>query len=166
MTDLLATGVALLMNMSIEPWHTINDTVMGGMSSSEMLLTDEGLRFQGRISLENNGGFSSVRRLVSEDLNNSLGIRVTLKGDGRSYQIRLREDQNFDGTAWRHKFSTDGTTQVIEFVYPDFELVFRGRKIENAGSVNPVEIKQIGFLISDRIEGEFSLSILKMEILR
>ena len=166
MTNLLATEVTLLMSMSIEQWRTINDTVMGGMSSGEMVLTDEGLRFQGRVSLENNGGFSSVRRLVSEDLNNSLGIRVTLKGDGRSYQIRLRERQNFDGTAWRHKFSTDGATQVIEFVYPDFELVFRGRKIENAGSVNPVEIKQIGFLISDRIEGEFSLSILKMEILR
>ena len=154
------------MSMSIEQWRTINDTVMGGMSSGEIVLTDEGLRFQGRISLENNGGFSSVRRLVSEDLNNSLGFRITLKGDGRSYQIRFRENQNFEGAAWRHKFSTDGATQVIEFVYPDFELVFRGRKIENAGSVSPVEIKQIGFLISDRIEGEFSLSILKMEIMR
>lgn len=165
MVCLGVTGVAIMMSMSIEPWRSINDPVMGGLSSGRMESTEEGLSFQGVLSLRNNGGFSSVRRMVSEDLTSSRGIRLTVKGDGRRYQLRLRQDRDFDGVAWRREFSTDGSIQVIELTYPEFEPVYRGRIIENAGAINPAMIRQIGFLIADKIEGAFSLSILKMEIL-
>ena len=152
--------------MKTGTWRSINDTVMGGKSSSEVVVTKQGLRFQGKLSRQNNGGFSSARALVKEDLTNSTGIRITVKGDGRDYQIRFRQDHNFDGTSWTHGFSTDGSIQVIEAPYPDFEPVFRGRKVNNAGTIEPAKIAQIGYLIADKIEAEFSLSILKMEVMR
>ena len=155
-----------MMNMSIEPWYAINDNVMGGLSRGGIALSDEGLHFFGTLSLQNNGGFSSVRRPVSDDLTDSRGIRLTIKGDGRNYQLRLRQDQSFDGVAWRREFATDGSAQVIDLEYPEFEAVHRGRKIENAGTIDPAQITQLGFLIADKKEGEFSLSILQMEILR
>ena len=47
---------------SISVWWPLNDTVMGGVSSSRMELSGEGKAvFTGKVSLENNGGFSSVR---------------------------------------------------------------------------------------------------------
>ncbi|MGA9572457.1 MAG: CIA30 family protein [Lysobacterales bacterium] len=151
--------------MSIEPWHAVNDVVMGGLSSGRMVAGDEGLRFQGQLSLRNNGGFSSVRRVSNADFAHSRGVRLTVRGDGRSYQIRLRRDEKFDGVAWRREFSTDGMIQVIEFAYPEFEPVFRGRIVEEAGAIDPALIRQIGFLIADKKEGAFSLSVLKMELL-
>jgi monofunctional biosynthetic peptidoglycan transglycosylase len=166
MTNSATTKAQTVMDLSIEPWHAINDEVMGGLSSGTMVSSDEGLCFKGVLSLRNNGGFSSVRRTVSEDFSDSRGIRLTIKGDGRRYQLRLRQDQNFDGIAWRHEFSTDGSLQVIELPYPEFEAVVRGRIIKDAGAINPAMIRQIGFLIADKIEGRFSLSVLKMEILK
>ena len=153
-------------NMKIGAWHIINDTVMGGESSSDLVATKEGLLFHGQLSLQNNGGFASVRALVAEDLANSTGIRLTVKGDGRDYQVRLRQDRNFDGASWAYGFSTDGSIQVIEALYPDFEPVFRGRKLQDAGALEAAMIAQIGFLIADRIESEFSLSILDIQSIR
>ena len=65
-------SIALIMtvkrDMRIAPWRSVNDGVMGGFSAGGMEQSDEGLKFVGRLSLENNGGFSSARRLVEQDL--------------------------------------------------------------------------------------------------
>ena len=166
MINSIATGAAIIMNMSTEPWYAINDDVMGGLSSGSMTVTGKRLHFHGELSLQNSGGFASVRRLVSEDLAHCLGVRLTIQGDGRRYQLRLKQDRNLDGVAWRHEFSTDGSVQVIELKFPDFEPVIRGRLVKNAGTIDPAHIKQLGFLIADRLEGAFSLSIFKIEVLR
>lgn len=166
MTYLLAAGSFIMLSMSAGSWYTVNDGVMGGLSSGKMTMEDEQLLFHGELSLQNNGGFASVRRLVNEDMTGSIGVRLTVKGDGRKYQLRLRQDRNFDGIAWRHEFPTDGSTQVLELNYTNFEPVFRGRQIRSAGPVVPGQITQIGFMIADKTEGAFSLLILDIEFLR
>ena len=51
----------------LQDWIIVNDVVMGGRSSSTFKLDEDGLGvFEGNISLENNGGFSSLRRSFSE----------------------------------------------------------------------------------------------------
>ncbi len=43
-------------------WQTVNDGVMGGVSDGRFRITDKKtLEFYGTLSLENNGGFASVR---------------------------------------------------------------------------------------------------------
>src|SRR5215213_57978 len=43
-------------------WQTVNDGVMGGVSEGKFKITDKKtLEFFGTLSLENNGGFASVR---------------------------------------------------------------------------------------------------------
>ena len=43
-------------------WRIVNDGVMGGLSSSDLELTkDRTAIFSGFVSLDNNGGFASVR---------------------------------------------------------------------------------------------------------
>ena len=41
-------------------WSIVNDDVMGGISQGQAQAVDDVLLFRGQISLENNGGFSSV----------------------------------------------------------------------------------------------------------
>jgi hypothetical protein len=53
----LATTVAVMMDLSIELWLTVDDVVMGGLSSGQMLVIDEGLVFQGRLSYKITAGF-------------------------------------------------------------------------------------------------------------
>ena len=99
----LLGALAMLMALDLAPesWRAVNDGVMGGVSSGRMVATPDGLRFEGMLSLENNGGFASVRRLVNDDLSRADRVRIEVRGDGRSYQFRLRRGDRFDGIAWR-----------------------------------------------------------------
>lgn len=82
-----------------------------------------------------------MRRRVKEDLTDTQGIHLTIKGDGRNDQLRLRQDGNFDGVARRRVFSTDGSIQAIDMAYEESEPVFRGRIIKDAGVINPTLIR-------------------------
>ena len=49
-------------NSNIYSWRIVDDNVMGGRSSSNISLNKDGFGvFNGTISLDNNGGFCSVR---------------------------------------------------------------------------------------------------------
>src|SRR3954454_13929322 len=50
-----------------QAWQPINDGVMGGASDGRFQITEQGtMEFFGTLSLENNGGFASVRSRRSD----------------------------------------------------------------------------------------------------
>ncbi len=146
-------------------WRVINDTVMGGASSSEVCPLERRLIFRGQLSLENNGGFASIRCCVGDGFANVTAFRLTVRGDGRRYQFRLRSDESSDGVAWRAAFSTDGSVQHIELALSNFEPVIRGRLVDPAGPLNAADIHLLGFMIADRQPGPFELKIHAIEAL-
>ena len=167
LTGLLMSALmtASSLDMGVEPWRSINDGVMGGLSAGGMMQADEGLRFTGKLSLENNGGFSSVRRLVDADLSQADRVRLEVRGDGREYQFRIRQDNRFDGVAWRAMFFAGDQWQTVEIPLSEFVPVFRGRLVKSAGSVDASRIKQVGFLLADKNPGSFELEIRNIEFL-
>ena len=109
-------------------WSIVNDGVMGGRSSSDMELTDEGTAlFSGNVSLENNGGFASVRATFpSLDLSPYTGVTLRVRGDGRLYQLRFRMDGSFDGVAHGSGFETvPGEWIEVELPFSAFQPTFR-----------------------------------------
>lgn len=170
MISSLLMSVALMMtttslDMTIEPWRSINDGVMGGVSAGGMQQTDEGLKFTGVLSLENNGGFSSVRRYVEQDLSGIERVRLEVRGDGRDYQFRMRLDEGFDGVAWRAMFASTPEWRTVEIALDEFVPVFRGRTVSQAGPLDTSKIRQVGFLLADKTPGEFGLDIRSIEFL-
>jgi len=155
--------MATILSMTSGPWQAINDGVMGGVSSGRMVQTADGLRFEGELSLENNGGFASVRRSVEDDLATATGVRLVVRGDGRTYQFRLRQDDRFDGIAWRAEFSTSDDWQTVTLSFDEFVPVFRGRRVLDAGPLEPADIRQIGFMLADKTPGPFTLDIRSIE---
>lgn len=149
----------LALTLEAEPWRSINDGVMGGVSSGHIIAFGAGLRFEGELSLENNGGFASVRRSIDADLAHSKGIQLEVRGDGRTYQLRLRQDGRFDGIAWRAEFQPETNWQTIRLDFDTFEPVFRGRPVVEAGPVVPSELRQLGFMVADKTPGVFTLDI-------
>ena len=77
----------------IDNWSIVNDNVMGGISNSDLYITDENnLMFFGNVSLKNNGGFASSRLGFGKGkLKNIKSFQIRLKGDGKKYKFRLRE---------------------------------------------------------------------------
>ncbi|MGB5301853.1 MAG: CIA30 family protein [Gemmatimonadota bacterium] len=147
---------------TVADWAVVNDGVMGGLSSSEFVDSGAGFAvFRGELSLDNNGGFASVRGIVPIGaMESHSGLALRVRGDGRSYQVRLRTNQRFDGVAYMAEFPTRaGAWQTIEIPFEAFEATFRGRKPRGAPDLVPGEIRQLGLLIGDKVEGPFRLDV-------
>lgn len=143
-------------------WRVVNDGVMGGLSRGEMVVTEEQTGvFQGVLSLDNNGGFSSVRSKPTEyGLDGYEALEIRIRGDGRTYQFRLRSDDRFDGIAYRQLFTSRADEwMTIRLELRDFVPVFRGRKVMDAAPLSADRIRQVGFLIADQKPGIFRLEI-------
>ncbi|MEL6555932.1 MAG: CIA30 family protein [Cyanobacteria bacterium J06621_11] len=145
-----------------DQWRTVNDTVMGGISQSSFSITPEGIGvFSGSLSLENNGGFSSVRREISAGaLSGMAEIALRIKADGRPYQLRLKMNSSNRAPSYRAEFDTqDGEWITVTLPISTFEPVFRGRIVEDAPVLIPEEVVEMGFLLADNQSGEFEIAI-------
>lgn len=147
-------------------WTAINDVVMGGVSTGGAKATAEGtLVFVGEISLENNGGFASVRSEPRRwDLGNMKGILVRFRGDGCRYKLNLRTDELSRGTLYRTPFETTaGEWQELRFPFDCFFAAHRGRPVPDAPLLDPARITSVGLLISDKQAGPFRLEVARIE---
>lgn len=140
-------------------WQVINDGVMGGRSRSSVSLDEQGLHFRGMLSTAFGGGFASIRGRLPRPLGPFAAFRLELLGDGRRYQLRLRESSRSEDVAWRAFFDTSGAQETIILAAGDFEPVIRGRRIEALPGLNDRELRYIGFMLTSEQEGEFGLSV-------
>lgn len=156
----------LLTDFSSKPqvsqaWAAVNDTVMGGVSEGRYTLTsDNTLLFRGDLSLDNNGGFASIRtRTTDLNLRGYDAIAVRVKGDGRTYNFDLRTAQPRMASSYRQPLDTqDGEWIEVRFPIQNFYLTSFGRRV-NAPPLQPEDIASFGFTLSDKDEGPFSLEI-------
>ena len=148
----------------IQNWIIVDDDVMGGKSSGSFRLNADGFGvFEGRISLENNGGFSSVRyRFNKIETKKYTRMRIKLRGDGKNYQFRIKSNSG-DAYSYIAPFSTSGEWQEIEIPLKDMYASFRGRKLDQANFSNG-SIEEIAFLIGNNKQEEFKLLIDKIEL--
>ena len=147
---------------STASWVRVNDGVMGGLSQSNLTLTPEGTAvFAGTLSLENHGGFASVRTYPYDfGLGEYEGLAFRVRGDGRGYKLRLRGDDRLDGPAYEADFETVADTwMTVQIPFADLRPTFRGRRLLNRPALEGAAVRQIGFMIADRQEGPFRLEI-------
>lgn len=78
-------------------WGELDDVVMGGVSSSEVVAADGRAFFRGAVSTSNNGGFASVRTLNNPmDLSAYSGIRLRVRGAmdrAARFKLILRDEE-------------------------------------------------------------------------
>ena len=147
-----------------QQWDVVNDSVMGGVSHSKVAQTKDSLLFTGNVSLDNNGGFASIRTALNTQGQNTKAIVLRVKGDGQTYQLRLRTTNSPDGAAYTHSFKTVKNEWVdINFSPSDFTLTYRGRILEQQPTIDFDDIKQLGFMIAGKQKGEFRLEVSKIE---
>lgn len=146
---------------SIRSWTSVNDGVMGGVSEGGFARTDSNtLLFKGTLSLDNNGGFASIRNeLRAMDLSGMSGIVVKNRGDGRTYWIELRLVRQMPASSYRAYLpTTRGEWRETRIPLGDFKLQAFGINLSDT-SVNPAEVTSVGFTIADKKSGPFELEI-------
>ena len=144
-------------------WKVVNDTVMGGRSSSRWTSNSSAFIFEGNLSLENNGGFASIRcELKNNDLSNEDGIYLKVKGDGRKYQFRIQSKVS-RWANYSNEFKTKkDLVQTFYLPFKDFKPSWRGRRLNNLPTLKGEDVVGIGFLLGDKIQGKFKLEIIEV----
>ena len=113
---------------AVAGWSNVDDTVMGGVSASSVAWEYGALVFAGEVSLENNGGFTSVVSPTIPGLTStgpatggspSGAILVEGSGDGRSYVLQLRAGQG-GRRLWAQTFTPPAVVGTVELPLADF----------------------------------------------
>jgi len=148
----------------VRDWVIVDDVVMGGASSGTFKLNADGFGvFEGSISLDNNGGFSSVRyRFEKIQVKKYTKIVIKLQGDGKNYQCRIKTNSE-DYYAYIAPFSTSGEWQEVEIPLKDMYPSFRGRRLDKP-NFSDDHIEEITFLIGNKKKEQFKLLIDKIEL--
>ncbi len=144
---------------STSNWYVINDGVMGGLSQGVLIINDVGnALFKGYVTTDNNGGFSSVRYAFDKkDVSKFEHIILKLKGDGKSYQFRIKEKSS-QRYSYIASFKTSGDWETIKIPLSTFYPSFRGYKLDKVNYSGEV-MEEIAILIGNKVKESFALEI-------
>ncbi len=151
-------------NAHSKPWTIVNDVVMGGRSQAQYFINEAGhALFKGRVSLENNGGFASIRyRFLRQDIRKYNQIIIRLKGDGKRYQFRVKADQ-YHRFSYVHNFKTSGEWEQITIDLDAMVPKFRGNTL-NMPNFPGLFIEETAFLIGNKRAESFQLVIDRIDM--
>jgi NADH dehydrogenase [ubiquinone] 1 alpha subcomplex assembly factor 1 len=165
--DLIESNAAVFSFASdadVRRWNVVNDTVMGGVSSGELTWVDDAMVFTGELSLDNNGGFASVRSpLVDSSVAarwaERSGLVIEARGDGRSWAVEVRTGSASGGWIATVTPPVD-VFASIEVPWRDFTPVTRFLDPRPTDEpLDPSRITLIALYLVDGIEGSFSLEV-------
>ena len=143
----------------ISNWKILDDVVMGGRSDGAFKVNTEGHgEYTGKVSLENNGGFSSLRyyfESINTDGYSKFIIRV--KGDGKPYQFRVK-DKRYNRYSYIFEFKTIEDWQTIEIPFSEMYASFRGYQLD-IPNFKGDQMEEIAFLIGNKKDETFKLLI-------
>lgn len=146
---------------AVRPWRVVNDDVMGGVSTSQFLWMEGVAVFTGTVSLENNGGFASVRTQPGQyDLTGTDAFVIRVRGDGRRYKFTVRTEGRYNAALYQASFEArQGEWQEIKLPFSQFTPTWRGRTLRDVPPLDPAKVNSVGFLIADKQAGPFRLEI-------
>jgi NADH dehydrogenase [ubiquinone] 1 alpha subcomplex assembly factor 1 len=142
-------------------WQTVNDGVMGGVSDGRVKITeDKKMEFYGTLSLENNGGFASVRsRPTKVNLKAGDSVTARVRGDGREYSLNLYVPRDSSRYSFRQTFKTNkGKWIEVSLPVDKFVATWRGRVFPDQ-KLAPSRVNSLGFLLGDKKAGPFKLEV-------
>lgn len=142
-------------------WRTEDDVVMGGRSDSQLKMTEENLAyFYGRVSLENNGGFCSIHQVVEAEpytiQDSASAFEIRLKGDGKSYNFRVRTPNGRHSYAYT--FDTSGEWETVSIPFEKMEATYHGRQV-NVPNYAGEPVVEMQLLIGNKKAQNFEILI-------
>jgi len=135
-----------------ETWGAVDDVVMGGVSQSQIRLSNNRAIFNGVVSTNNNGGFVSVRTKNFSppiDLSSFEGIELKVKGDGKRYKFILRSEGKWDGVNYFTSFDTVYDFPIsVQIPFAGLIPTFRAKSVPDAGQIDSSQIYSMQLMLS------------------
>ncbi|MFT5641327.1 MAG: NADH dehydrogenase [ubiquinone] 1 alpha subcomplex assembly factor 1 [Cyclobacteriaceae bacterium] len=142
-------------------WVVVNDGVMGGLSKGKLTLTKQGVKFYGTVSLENNGGFTSLRSPYSRlDLSQFQKFSIKYKSEGVLHAFQLEHHDRFYLPNHKLPLKNSEEWTIIEYDLRDLDQYQMGRKTNQKMSDEALSKNiRLGFITSEKRAGSFTLEI-------
>lgn len=155
---------------SVAGWSNVDDTVMGGVSASSATWEDGALVFSGTVSLENNGGFTSVVSPTLPTLADGLegasasgagAVIIEGAGDGRTYVLQLRSGAG-DRRLWTQSFTLPVAGGAVELPLAGFTATdFRLDPVAPA-PLDVAAVDTVAIYLVDGQAGPFRLAVTRL----
>lgn len=150
------------LDTEVVAWFVVNDDVMGGRSAGSLDFTDSAAQFTGSINTDG-GGFSSIRvNLRVGALDGFDRVVIRARTDGRGYKLTLDDSVATRDRRVSHqgdlRFAPGDDWQTVSVVFADLQARIFGRDVA-AEPFRPDFASQLGFIISDGIDGPFRLEV-------
>ena len=176
----IARALAAMLIMTVHPqgasvseaadWWVVNDSVMGGVSESRVDEKADSIVFSGTLSLENNGGFTSARKTLTEDWSGVDSLRMKVKGDGRQYIATVRvQGRSMSRIYYRQAFDTVAGEWIdLELSVDDFDAYAYGRRMPTVPQLSSTieRASSVGLMLADKNPGPFSIEVSQIEPIR
>lgn len=150
-------------------WVMISDNIMGGVSSSKLEFNEDALKLSGDISLDNFGGFSSVKtKFKKVDLSAYKGIRIRHKSNNQKFAFTLEVTQNWTLPNYKGAFSNNQQLEweISTIYFKDFKEYQIGEPTGEKLNLGLLQnIVRMGVITTEKKEGPFSLEIDYIELL-
>jgi len=142
-------------------WSVVNDGVMGGLSKGTVRYTDSTLVFSGNLSLENNGGFSSLRGPLGQyDLSDYETVTIRHRGEGGTFGFRLKTQDAYYLPYFKVEFAPTDKWQTSTFQLQKFPQWRMSQKTGDLIATEDLEkIIRMGIIKSDKKSGPFLLEV-------
>jgi NADH dehydrogenase [ubiquinone] 1 alpha subcomplex assembly factor 1 len=143
-------------------WVVVDDGVMGGRSEGNVKQIDKKhIRYWGDVSLKNNGGFSSLRKNMSEQkIKGATIANIRMKGDGKEYQFRVKNNQS-ERHSYKYTFKTSGEWETISIPLNEMTPTFRGYT-PDLPNYQAKTLAQVSILIANKKAESFELEMEKI----
>jgi monofunctional biosynthetic peptidoglycan transglycosylase len=143
----------------VDDWRSVDDPVMGGVSHSTFTSSETGAAFTGTVSLEQGGGFASVRAPeATYDLGGHTALRLRLRGDGKRYWVTAYTTAG-GPVSYRAPIRPPTEWTTVRVPFADLTPYRRGRSVPEAPPFAPSQVRTLGFLIADEQDGPFRLDV-------
>lgn len=146
----------------VQGWAIEDDGVMGGVSKGRFRVNNDGhAEFFGDVSLDNDGGFSSLQwNFAPVNVARFSTFVVRLRGDGKRYLL-LTETAPGDRHYYLAEFQTGTDWQTIEIPFKDMVPHFRGDRLDQPNFAGKT-MSQVRFMIANSKAESFRLEIDKV----
>lgn len=143
-------------------WQVVNDGVMGGLSEGEAQLTEDSVFFKGNVSLDNNGGFSSLRSSYSKkELSKHKSVEIKYRSKGISMAMTLSVSRRWYIPNYKTSLEgTKGKWKTVTLALEDFRKHYIGKPMEE--TLREDELKKViryGFITDEKKYGNFEFEI-------
>jgi NADH dehydrogenase [ubiquinone] 1 alpha subcomplex assembly factor 1 len=142
-------------------WVVVNDGVMGGASTSTAVVKNGVLTFSGNVSLENNGGFASMRSgKLSSSITSAMGstdaLVLRVRGSGTTFFVTVDTTEYW---YWAPITPTANTWVTVTIAYSQLKPRSRiGEPIDD-GPYAGQRATRLGVIITNKQAEPFRLEI-------